>query len=105
MKLRQKLIFLAIAPLIVALCAIAIFVRQQATSLARQQHATIQQAYLASKQAELEHYIQLASHAIAHLTASGRTTRPRWTKPSASCSRSASATTAISSSTTCRAVT
>jgi two-component system NarL family sensor kinase len=72
MKLRQKLIFLAIAPLIVALCAIAIFVRQQATSLARQQHATIQQAYLASKQAELEHYIQLASHAIAHLTASGR---------------------------------
>ena len=72
MKLRQKLIFLAIAPLIVALCAIAIFVRQQAAVLARQQHATIQQAYLASKQAELQHYVELASHAIAHLTASGR---------------------------------
>jgi two-component system NarL family sensor kinase len=72
MKLRQKVIFLAIAPLIVALCAIAIFVRQQADTLARQQHATIQQAYLASKQAELEHYVELAAHAIAHLTASGR---------------------------------
>lgn len=72
MKLRQKLIFLAIAPLIVALCAIALFVRQQAVTLAQQQHATIQQAYLASKQAELEHYVELASHSIAHLTASGR---------------------------------
>jgi two-component system NarL family sensor kinase len=72
MKLRQKLIFLAIAPLILALCAIALFVRQQAAGLARQQRATIQQAYLASKQAELEHYVELASHAIAHLTASGR---------------------------------
>jgi two-component system NarL family sensor kinase len=72
MKLRQKLIFLAIAPLIVALCAIALFVRQQAVTLAQQQRATIQQAYLATKQAELEHYVELASHAIAHLTASGR---------------------------------
>lgn len=72
MKLRQKLIFLAIAPLIVALCAIALFIRQQAVTLAQQQRATIQQAYLATKQAELEHYVELASHAIAHLTSSGR---------------------------------
>jgi two-component system NarL family sensor kinase len=72
MKLRQKLIFLAIAPLIVALCAIALFIRQQAVTLAQQQRATIQQAWLATKQAELEHYVELASHAIAHLTASGR---------------------------------
>lgn len=72
MKLRQKLIFLAIAPLIVALCAIGLFVRQQAVTLAHEQHATIQQAYLASKEAELKHYVELASHAIAHLTASGR---------------------------------
>jgi two-component system NarL family sensor kinase len=72
MKLRQKLIFLAIAPLILALCAIALFIRQQAVTLARQQRATIQQAYLASKQAELEHYVELASHSIAYLTDSGR---------------------------------
>jgi len=72
MKLRQKVIFLAIAPLILALCAIALFVRQQAVTLAHEQHATIQQAYLASRESELKHYVELASHAIAHLTASGR---------------------------------
>ena len=72
MQLRQKVIFLAIAPLIVALCAIALFVRQQAIALAHEQHATIQRAYFASKQAELKHYVDLASHSIAHLTASGR---------------------------------
>lgn len=72
MQLRQKVIFLAVAPLIVALCAIALFVRQQAIALAHEQHATIQRAYLASKQAELKHYVDLASHSIAHLTASGR---------------------------------
>jgi len=72
MKLKQKVIVLAIAPLIVALCAIALFVRHQAITLAHEQHATIQQAYLASREAELKHYVELASHAIAHLTASGR---------------------------------
>lgn len=72
MKLRQKFIVLAIAPLILALCAIALFIRQQAVTLAQQQRATIQQAYLATKQAELAHYVELASHAIAHLTASKR---------------------------------
>jgi two-component system NarL family sensor kinase len=72
MQLRQKVIFLAIAPLIVALCAIALFVRQQAVTLAAQQRATIQHAYLASKQAELKHYVELAAHSIAHLTDSGR---------------------------------
>jgi two-component system NarL family sensor kinase len=71
-KLRQKVIFLAIAPLIVALCVIALFVRQQAVTLAQQQKATIEHAYLASKHAELKHYVELASHSIAHLVDSGR---------------------------------
>ena len=72
MKLRQKVIFLAITPLILALCAIALFVRHQAISLAQLQRDTIQQAYLASKEAELEHYVALASRSIAHLTGSGK---------------------------------
>lgn len=67
MKLRQKVIFLAITPLILALFAIALAVRHQSISLAQQQRATIQQAYRASKEAELKHYVALASHAIAHL--------------------------------------
>ncbi|GAB3471650.1 cache domain-containing protein [Massilia terrae] len=72
MKLRQKVIFLAIAPLIVALCAIALFVHQQADTLARQQRATIEQAYLATKRAELQHYVELAQHSIAPLVESGK---------------------------------
>lgn len=72
MKLRQKVIFLAITPLILALCAIAFAVRHQAITLAEQQRATIQQAYLASKEAELKHYVTLASHSIASLYQSGR---------------------------------
>src|SRR5665647_1247215 len=73
MKLRQKVIFLAISPLILALCAIALFVRHQAITLAQQQRETIQQAYLASKEAELKHYVALATHSVAHLYESGRT--------------------------------
>jgi two-component system NarL family sensor kinase len=71
MKLRQKVIFLAIAPLILALCAIALFVRYQSATLAHQQRATIEQAYLASKEAELKHYVALATHSVAHLYDSG----------------------------------
>lgn len=72
MRLRQKVIVLAIGPWIVALCAIALFVRQQAAELAQQQRATIQRAYLASKEAELRHYVALASQSIGHLVRSGR---------------------------------
>ncbi|XLZ72288.1 cache domain-containing protein [Massilia sp. SR12] len=72
MKLRHKFLFLALAPLILALCAIAVAVRYQAVTLAQQQRDTIQQAYLASKEAELKHYVALASHSISHLVQSGR---------------------------------
>jgi two-component system NarL family sensor kinase len=72
MKLRQKVIFLAIVPLILALCVIALFVRHQAITLAQQQRATIEQAYLASKEAELKHYVALAAHSVAQLYDSGR---------------------------------
>ena len=68
MKLRQKVIFLAITPLILALCAIALAVRHQSVLLAQQQRDTIQQAYLSSKEAELRHYVALASHSGASLT-------------------------------------
>lgn len=72
MKLRQKIILLAIAPLILALCAIAVAVQYQAMLLARQQRAAVEEAYLASKEEELRHYVSLATHSIAHLYESGR---------------------------------
>ena len=59
-------------PLILALGAIALFVRHQAITLAQQQRTTVQQAYLASKEAELKHYVALATHSVAHLYDSGR---------------------------------
>jgi two-component system NarL family sensor kinase len=72
MKLRQKIILLAIAPLILALCAIAYAVRHQAILLAQQQRAAVEAAYLSSKEEELKHYVALATHSIAHLYDSGR---------------------------------
>lgn len=72
MRLRQKIIVLAIAPLIFALLAIALAVRYQAGLLAQQQRASVEAAYLASKEAELQHYVSLATHSIAHLYESGR---------------------------------
>jgi two-component system NarL family sensor kinase len=73
MKLRQKVFFLAITPLILALCAIALAVWHQSAALAQQQKAAIEQAYLASKEAELKHYVALAAHSVSHLYATGRT--------------------------------
>jgi two-component system NarL family sensor kinase len=72
MKLRQKVIFLAITPLILALLAIALAVWHQSALLAQQQKAAIERAYLASKEAELKHYVALAAHSVAHLYDSGR---------------------------------
>ena len=72
MKLRQKIIMLAIAPLIVALCAIVFAVHYQADILAKQYRATVEAAYLASKKEELHHYVTLAMHAIAPLYDSGK---------------------------------
>lgn len=72
MKLRQKIILFAIAPLILALSAIALAVQYQATLLGQQQRSTIQAAYLSSKETELRQYVALATHSIAHLYESGR---------------------------------
>ena len=47
--------------------------QHQAGILARQQRETIQQAYLASKEAELKHYVALAAHSVKRLYESGRT--------------------------------
>lgn len=72
MKLRQKILFLAIVPLTLALCAIAFAVRHQAIVLAAQQRSTVETAYLASKKAEISHYVTLATQSIAHLYESNK---------------------------------
>lgn len=67
MKLRSKIIMFAITPLLLSFTGIAIAVFYQATVLAQQQRSTVEQAYMASKEAELKHYITMGSAAIAHL--------------------------------------
>jgi two-component system, NarL family, sensor kinase len=72
MRLRQKIIVFAIVPFIAALSTIALAVRYQADLLARQQRTTVEAGYVASKKAELQHYVSLATRSIAHLYESGR---------------------------------
>jgi len=72
MKLRQKILFLAVAPLAVAMVGIAVAVRFQATALARHEHALVEAAYLQSKETELRHYVELAQSAIAPMVHSGQ---------------------------------
>ncbi len=74
MKLKAKIFLLAIVPFLAAIASIEIGVRQEATALAETQHATTQAAYMASKEIELKHYVELATTAIAPLynAAAGR---------------------------------
>ena len=67
MKLRYKIIMFAITPLLLSFAGIAVAVFYQATFLAKLQRTTVEQAYLASKEAELKHYVTLGTAAIAHL--------------------------------------
>jgi two-component system NarL family sensor kinase len=70
--LRQKIILLAITPLLVALYAIVFAVHYQSSILAQQYRATVEAAYLTTKKEELHHYVTLATHAIANLYDSGK---------------------------------
>ena len=67
MKLRYKFILLALTPLLLSLVALAAAMFYQTTILAKQQRNTIEQAYVASKEAELKHYVKLGMAAISHL--------------------------------------
>ncbi|WP_233866159.1 cache domain-containing protein [Paraburkholderia adhaesiva] len=67
MTLKTKIFLLAVVPFLAAIAGIGIGVRHQATTLAQTQHATMQGAYLSSKQEELRHYVELAMSAIEPL--------------------------------------
>ena len=71
MKLRYKFILLTIIPLLLSFAGIAIAVFFQATNLAQQQHKSIEDAYISSKETELKHYVTLANSAIAHVYQKG----------------------------------
>lgn len=71
-RLRKKILLLAVLPLLAALVLIALAVRLQALELARQERALVESAYLASKEAELRHHVEMAMNMIAPIYDSGR---------------------------------
>lgn len=70
MKLRLKILLLAAVPLLVALAAITVAVYVQGLQLAQREKQVVENAWLASKEGELRHYVSLAYSAIAPLQAS-----------------------------------
>lgn len=72
MRLRQKIIVLAVLPVVVAVLAIAALVGLQARELARQEAALLEASMLAAKRTELRHYVQLAQTSIEHIYGSDR---------------------------------
>lgn len=53
MKLRQKILLLAVAPLTIAMLAIMLTVRHQSIALARHERQLVESAYLQAKETEL----------------------------------------------------
>jgi len=72
MKLRQKILLLAVAPLTIAMLAIMLTVRHQSIALAKHERQLVESAYLQAKETELRAYVKLAQSAIAPLLASGK---------------------------------
>ena len=72
MRLRQKIIVLAVLPLVIAVLVIAALVAVQTRALARQEAALLEESMLAAKRTDLRHYVELAQTAIAHIYDSGR---------------------------------
>lgn len=56
MKLRKKIILLALALLVLVLCGVAFMVNHPSVELAKDQREVIEPAYLAGKKAELRSY-------------------------------------------------
>ena len=60
MRLRLKILLLAILPLVASLLLIAVAVRQQERALLEREHAAVQRAYMDARRDELRHYVELA---------------------------------------------
>lgn len=67
MRLRTKILLLAILPLLASLAAIAVAVRQQEADLARREHALVERAYMEARRSELRNYVALAASTIRPL--------------------------------------
>lgn len=72
MRLKLKVFLLAVIPLVGSLALIALAVSYQARDLAARERALVESATMASKEAELRHYVDLAQSIVEPLYVSGR---------------------------------
>ncbi|WP_092943783.1 cache domain-containing protein [Roseateles sp. YR242] len=71
MRLRLKILLLAILPLVASLLLIAVAVRQQERQLLAQEHAAMERTYMDARRDELRHYVELAVSTLQPLYAHG----------------------------------
>ncbi|MBB4842444.1 two-component system NarL family sensor kinase [Paucibacter oligotrophus] len=67
MRLRTKVILLAVLPLVGSLALLAVAVRQQERHLVEREHALVQRAYMDARRAELQNYVALAVSTVQPL--------------------------------------
>ncbi|MBN9369588.1 MULTISPECIES: cache domain-containing protein [unclassified Hydrogenophaga] len=67
MRLRTKILLLAILPMLAALALIALAVQQQERALAQREHALVERAYMDARRSELRSYVDLAVSTVQPL--------------------------------------
>ena len=72
MRLRSKIVALAVVPLLITLALVAAAVRYQERDLARRERALVEEAYLAQHRSELRSYVDLAVSTVRPLYDAGR---------------------------------
>ncbi|MDC8785548.1 cache domain-containing protein [Roseateles koreensis] len=67
MRLRTKIILLAVLPLVASLALLAVAVRMQESRLARREHDLVERAYMEARRTELRNYVALAISTVQPL--------------------------------------
>jgi two-component system NarL family sensor kinase len=67
MRLKAKIVLLAVVPLLLSLLVIGAAVLHQQRTLARQSHELVREAYMQSRRVELKHYVDLARSTLLPL--------------------------------------
>lgn len=71
MQLRLKVLILAVAPLLLAIAAVAAVVRIESRALAEAELAAVEPVLMSARKAELQHYVEIALGAVARLHTDG----------------------------------
>lgn len=72
MRLRSKIVLLAVVPLLAALALVALAVQQQTTKLAGRERELVERAYLKQRRGELRSFVDLATSTVRPLYDGGR---------------------------------